>query len=263
MSERHDETLVVEQSPDFLDELSDYLDVLGSSVRLKILRSLEKKPKDIRELSREIETSYENTKKHIDKLLRIGILKKEAGMSMETSKGVHPVWKYSLIPGGLETVIRNLSLITENNLYVTTSGIQERIERIRDLVSGELESDLPVLVVLGGPDDGAIYTLSAKVTDIGREDLAHEAAGGSEIVLPEYYGAVTRISSPHARISLNNGWYIEDCGSKGGTYLNNNKLAVMTRYELNNKDLIELGKGLKGARFVFYLNKKTKDRSAE
>lgn len=255
MSQNHEETLIVDIAPDFLDELSDYLDVLGSSVRLKILKSLEKRPKDIREISREIETSYENTKKHIDKLLRIGILKKEAGMSMETSKGVHPVWKYSLIPGGLETVIRNLSLITDNNLYVTASGIQERVDTIRDLVSTEMESNLPVLVLLGGPEDGAIFSLSERITNIGREDLTHDAAEGTEIVLPEYYGAVTRITRPHARISFRERWYIEDCGSKGGTYLNNNKLAQMTKYELSDNDLVELGKGLKGARFVFYLNK--------
>jgi len=253
MDEKFEETMILEDVPDFLDELSDYLDVLGSSVRLRILRSLEKKPKDVREISREIETSYENTKKHIDKLLKIGILKKEAGMSMETSKGVHPVWKYSLIPGGLETVVRNLSLITDNHLDVTASGMEERVDRIRDLVSNEMRSDLPVLVLLGGPEDGTIFTLSAKITNIGREDLVHEV-GGPDIILSDHYGAVTRISRPHARISCGGGCYIEDCGSRGGTYLNNNRLDLMKKHELNNNDMIELGKGLKGARFVFYIS---------
>ena len=44
-------------------------------------------------------TSYENTKKHLDKLMSIGVIKKEAGLGAPTSKGIHPVWQYSLVPG--------------------------------------------------------------------------------------------------------------------------------------------------------------------
>ena len=64
-------TIVVEDTADSLDELSEYLDVLSSSARLKIVKFLEKKPRDARAISHEIETSYENTKKHLDKLMGI------------------------------------------------------------------------------------------------------------------------------------------------------------------------------------------------
>ena len=69
-------TIVVEDTEDSLDELSEYLDVLSSSARLRIVKFLEKKPRDARAISREIETSYENTKKHLDKLMSIGVIKK-------------------------------------------------------------------------------------------------------------------------------------------------------------------------------------------
>ncbi|MFY9800056.1 MAG: winged helix-turn-helix domain-containing protein, partial [Methanoregula sp.] len=86
-------TIIVHDDSDSLKELSEYLDVLSSSARLRILKFLEKKPRDARAISKEIETSYENTKKHLDKLLSVGIIKKEAGLGAPTSKGIHPVWE--------------------------------------------------------------------------------------------------------------------------------------------------------------------------
>ncbi|MFA7304968.1 MAG: ArsR family transcriptional regulator, partial [Methanoregula sp.] len=105
-------TIVVDDAVDSLDELSEYLDVLSSSARLRILKFLEKKPSDVRTISRAIEISYENTKKHLDKLLVIGVIKKKAGLSTSTPRGVLPVWKYSVVSGGLEAIIRNLSLFS-------------------------------------------------------------------------------------------------------------------------------------------------------
>ncbi len=92
-------TIIVHEESDSLEELSEYLDVLSSSSRLRIVKFLEKKPRDARAISKEIETSYENTKKHLDKLLGIGVIKKEAGLGAPTSKGIHPVWQYSVVPG--------------------------------------------------------------------------------------------------------------------------------------------------------------------
>ena len=50
-------TIIVHEESDSLEELSEYLDVLSSSARLRILKFLEKKPRDARSISREIETS--------------------------------------------------------------------------------------------------------------------------------------------------------------------------------------------------------------
>ena len=71
-------TLSVSTDPDFLEELSEYLEVLSNPVRLKILKVIEREPREISEIASRIETSYANTKKHIDQLVRIGLVKKEA-----------------------------------------------------------------------------------------------------------------------------------------------------------------------------------------
>ena len=106
------ETIVLSESDDYYVELSEYLEVLSNSQRLKILKILEKSPKEVRKIAGEIDTSYENTKKHLDKLLSTGLIRKEAGLGQATSKGVHPVWKYSLVPGAMEAIVRNLGLFS-------------------------------------------------------------------------------------------------------------------------------------------------------
>jgi len=73
------ETILIDEKTIFLSDLPMYLDILGSDVRLRILKFAATSPKDIREISNEIETSLENTKRHLDKLMSIGIIKQEAG----------------------------------------------------------------------------------------------------------------------------------------------------------------------------------------
>ena len=144
-------TIIIHEESDSLEELSEYLDVLSSSARLRILKFLEKKPRDARSISREIETSYENTKKHLDKLLSIGVIKKEAGLGAPTSKGIHPVWEYSLVPGGLEAIIRNLGLFSNTRVQITGSEISRRLDEVKSTLNHEVLGDVPAVIVLGGP----------------------------------------------------------------------------------------------------------------
>jgi predicted transcriptional regulator len=251
-------TLVVEKDQAFLDELSEYLDILGNPTRLRILTAIETVPKDIRTISREIETSYENTKKHLDKLLMVGVIRKEAGMGAPTSKGIHLVWKYSVMPGGIEAIIQNLGLFSNLQVRFDDETISERIEGVLEQVSGKIGADTPVVVLLGGPEDGRAIPLKGDVVAVGRADPA--AAGQydpeRDIVLPEEYGAVTRISRPHCRlVSSGDRWQVEDCGSTGGTYLNTMRLDLRVRADLHDGSVIELGKGAKGARLVFRIPK--------
>jgi DNA-binding transcriptional ArsR family regulator len=253
-------TLVLEKDQDFLDELSEYLDILGNATRLRILKSIERTPKDIRTLSRETETSYENTKKHVDKLLLAGVIRKEAGTSAPTAKGVHPVWKYSVIPRGLEVIIQNLSIFSNLSTTFLDLGLTERIEDLINRVEEELEADSPVLVLVGGSMDGLVFPLDESIIPIGRVDPAFQSrpATKKQIELPNEYYAVTRVSRPHCRVSLVSGtWYIQDCESTGGTFLNNTRrLNPQEKIPLNNGDIIDCGKGVHGARFVFRMIRK-------
>jgi predicted transcriptional regulator len=249
-------TIIVHEDSDSLDELSEYLDVLSSSVRLRILKFLEKKPRDARAISKEIETSYENTKKHLDKLLSVGVIKKEAGLGAPTSKGVHPVWEYSIVPGGLEAIIRNLGLFSNTRVQIMGSDISRRLEEVKNNLSKEVLGNMPVAIVLGGPDDGKVFMLKHDQIRIGRIDPENKDAFSpdSDIVLSDGYTAVTRVSKPHGKLLHNNeGWYIEDCRSTGGTKLNNRRLEKNTRVSIHDGDLIECSKGVFGVKLLIII----------
>ena len=245
-------TLILAMETDDLEELSEYLDVLSSSTRLKILKIIERTPKTVREISAAIETSYENTKKHLDKLMSIGVIRKEAGLSRPTAKGVHPVWKYSLVPGGLEAITRSLGLFANLKLTLTDAMLAKKLAGVRETFAGEFAGLCPVLILLGGAEDGKVFPLEDESIAVGRADPAVPDPGRPGIVLGEDYAAVTRISRPHARLTQRQGvWFIEDCGSTGGTFVNGATLDQGRRRELNNGDLIELAKGAMGATLVF------------
>ena len=249
-------TIIVHEDSDSLEELSEYLDVLSSSARLRILKFLEKKPRDARGISQEIETSYENTKKHLDRLLSIGVIKKEAGLGAPTSKGIHPVWEYSLVPGGLEAIIRNLGLFSNTRVQVVGSEISRRLDEVKGTLSREVLGNVPAAIALGGPDDGKIFLLKNDQVNIGRNDPENVSAfhPESDVVLSDGYTAVTRVSRPHGKFVREKGsWYIEDCGSTGGTQLNNRKLEKNVRAPVQDGDLIELAKGLSGVKLLVIL----------
>jgi DNA-binding transcriptional ArsR family regulator len=251
-------TIIVHEDSDSFEELSEYLDVLSSSARLRILKFIEKKPRDARAISKEIETSYENTKKHLDKLLSIGVIKKEAGLGAPTSKGIHPVWQYSLVPGGLEVIIRNLGFFSNTRVQIVGSEISRRLDEVKGTLSKEVLGNMPAAIAMGGQDDGKLFVLRTDSVNIGRIDPENaETIGPDDIVLSEGYTAVTRISKPHGRCVHENGvWYIEDCGSTGGTQLNNRKLEKNVKEQLRDGDLIELAKGSSGVRLLFILPEK-------
>jgi hypothetical protein len=249
-------TIIIHEDSDSLEELSEYLDVLSSSARLRILKFLEKKPRDARAISKEIETSYENTKKHLDKLLSIGVIKKEAGLGAPTSKGIHPVWEYSVVPGGLEAIIRNLGLFSNTRVQVMGSEISSRLEKVKNTLSKEVLGNSPSAIVLGGPDDGKVFMLKHDHIRIGRIDPENQSAFSPEddIVFSDGYTAVTRVSKPHGKfLRLNNVWHIEDCGSTGGTRLNNRRLEKNTSISIHDGDLIEFSKGVSGVKLLIII----------
>ena len=255
-TEDNSPTIVIHEDSDSLDELSEYLDVLSSSSRLRIMKFLEKKPRDARSISNEIETSYENTKKHLDKLLSIGVIKKEAGLGAPTSKGIHPVWEYSLVPGGLEAIIRNLGLFSNTRVQMIGGDISNRLDDVKKTLSKEVLGNVPAAIVLGGPEDGKVFPLKTAIVNIGRNDPENRAAFNQDhdIVVSEGYSAVTRVSKPHGRfIQEKDVWYIEDCDSTGGTQLNNKRLLKDVKTPVQDGDLVEFSKGVSGLKLLMII----------
>ena len=241
---------------DPLAELSEYLDVLSNGTRLKILKCLEKKSHSTREISQEVETSYENTKKHLDRLCQIGVIKKEAGITDPRLKGVQLFWKYSLVPGGLELMVRNLGLFSHMKMHIVRDDISEKIDTTRKMVSHELFGNNPVLIVLGGQDDGMVFSLNHDTIRIGRTDPQKQEQINPEadLVLSQGYSSVSRISRPHARLIRDKKtWCIEDSGSSGGTTINKKNLTQNERVPLHDGDLIELSKGSAGAKLLMVI----------
>ncbi|ACL17176.1 transcriptional regulator, ArsR family [Methanosphaerula palustris E1-9c] len=249
------ETCIVSIDTDFYEDLSQYLEVLSNSTRLRILKLIEKTPKDRRQIAAEINTSYDNTKKHLDKLVNVGLVKKEAGVGQQTSKGVHPVWEYSVVSGGLEQVIRNLGVFS-------TAGIQKnpdlssRLADVRGQIADEFTGDHLYLVLLTGVDEGRVTIMEDEQLCIGRADVEVETVPGS-LILPDWYRTVTRISKPHVRILMEPiGYMVEDCDSTAGTMLNGQPLTPHQRMVLHDGDLLDLANDPYGARFVVMLPKK-------
>lgn len=246
-------TIVLDEIPDYYIELSEYLEVLSNSQRLKILKLLEKKPRDVRMIASEIETSYENTKKHLDKLMGMGLIRKEVGLGQQTSKGVHPVWKYSLVPGAMEAVVRNLGIFSNMRIQMADQDMKKRLEEVRSAIQGDVTGNYPMLIVLGGADDGKCFCIMNDTVRIGRMDSGDAGAQGTEsdVVLSKDYSSVSRVSRPHAVMRKEGKkWLLEDRVSTGGTYLNSTPLQKRVAAEVSDGDLVELAKGTAGARLL-------------
>jgi DNA-binding transcriptional ArsR family regulator len=250
------QTVSISTDPAFLKELSEYLEVLSNPVRLKILKVIEKEPREISEIASRIDTSYANTKKHIDQLVVIGLVKKEAGFGRETVKGIHPVWKFSLVEGGLETLIRNIGVFSSINIPMGYGDLHARIAPLRKALLEESGQQFPALHLVEGGSAGTTFLLKKDRASIGRIDPDFPAfAKEGDIALPVEYAAVTRITKPHAIIfRAGAAWFIEDRGSSSGTYINAGLIPPMTRTPLASGDVIDLAIGNGSARFLFVIN---------
>ena len=238
--------------PDYR-QLSLYLDALGSDVRLQIIKHIEIEAKDIKSISRKVKTSPENVKKHLHKLLSLGIVR--YGNGRKNSNG-QPVKTYILVPGSYEIILRTLGQFCSLQF-----GLTGTIKNPGSDLMHEYPADGPHVKLIGGIDDGKIYSISLhqnhEVIRFGRmesdpntrEKFNHDR----DILVKNSYCNVMNISHPHAKISCeNNCFFIEDCESMQGTYLNGQRLIYLQKKQLQNNDFIELGTGTYGARFIFH-----------
>ena len=247
------QTISITSDPEFLAELSDYLEILSNPIRLKILKFIEHEPKEIAEIADHIGATYQNTKKHLDRLVACSLVKRGAGFSRETERGIAPVWKYSVAEGGLAALVDTMGTFSSVAVPLGYQEIRKRIDEVRSAVSGNEHAEHPVLFAIGGPLDGHAFALIAERTALGRMDPDAKNLGGSDtIVLPEEYVAVTRVTRPHAYIIHGKeGWSLEDSGSRGGTYLNSQRLVAHEKAPVAHGDVIDLSLGAHAARFLF------------
>lgn len=247
-------TIQAKRDPEYLSEMSEYLNALANPTRLQILAALEHKPLELKEITSITKTSYENIRKHLDKLVLAGLVRKDAGMSAETMTGVHPVWKFSLASGGMEAIITNLSMFSRVPLSITHTELAAQIKQVREELIDQFGRGSPGLYLTNGPDESKIYQITEEKTSIGRIDPSYPEASikrASRILLSAEYRSVSRISRPHGIIWHDQKWHIEDCGSTSGTFVNAEPIPVKVKHEINNGDIITLGTGNFSARFLF------------
>jgi hypothetical protein len=245
-------------SPDDFD-LAEFLETLGNNTRMAILRLLKTKAMDVQLISHclnkdeHITSCRINTKNHVDKLLKLGLLRKQTG-----ERDGRAVMQYVFVPGRIEAAIRILNEALSMNLNV---DVWKKAHETKENLSGLLEEHA-TLRVLGGFDDGVVFPLRKDAIKLGRIDKAKKNSYDSEndVVLSDSYRAVTRVSKPHARlIRENSKWYVENCEGLNGTFilkkdkLNNIKKRVLGKKELLDGDTIILAKGLKSVSLVFRL----------
>jgi DNA-binding transcriptional ArsR family regulator len=248
-----DESVSVTSDPAFLAELSEYLEILSSPVRIRILTVIEREPLEIAEIALIIDASCADVRKHIETLAGIGLVKKEAGSRIEPAKGAVPFWKFSLVEGGLEMVIRNTCVFSGISVPAGHDDLQAKIESIRLSILHHTGSSKPALHLVRNGIPVRTCLLIRDYLLLGRVDPEFPSpAKEGDIVLPGEFAAVTRITRPHGVIIRSgNAWYLEDRGSSGGTYINGERIASMQKARIRDGDIIDLSTGPLSARFLF------------
>lgn len=249
-----DRTILTSSDPEFISELSEYLDVLASPIRLHILSFIGTKPRTVRQISHEIETSYENTKKHLTKLLSLGIIRKEIGVSDEQANQGQPVFYYMLVPDGLNHAAHNLTLFSsvagKSNPELSKQALEAHSGLHTILPSG------PGLVIMNGSEQGRTIDLTEPIYRVGRIEEGWDGISPEPaILLNDEYRSVSRVSRPHAWLKKQAGfWTIADGNSKGGTYVNG-KPVSHDPIVLQEGDRIEFSPGTLGVSLAFHSGK--------
>lgn len=233
-----------EEKDDVIEEVAEYFSVLGNETRLKMLKLIENEAKDIRMIARilrerwDIEVAVPNTRKHLKKLIGIGVVTKYPAVRKDDGQ---IVMYYRCVSGSFDAVLKNLSVLSGYGSEADTIGFEE-IKKIDETAKKILE-EFPLktkLVLLDGEDVVYEYPLGEKSVRIGR---IHPDK--NDISLPDTDRTVGRTQS---RIIYESGrYYLEDIGSKNGTYLMDQqqkqfvKLEQGERVELNDGDIMRLG----------------------
>ncbi|MCO4792146.1 MAG: GGDEF domain-containing protein [Bacteriovoracaceae bacterium] len=93
----------------------------------------------------------------------------------------------------------------------------------------EAEKKPAALLVVGGELNGTLFDLEVEVVTAGRS---------ADTTIPLEFGGISRHHLTLTNKEEDN-WYIEDAGSKNGTYVNNNKIEQPT--QLKKGDVIKIG----------------------
>jgi DNA-binding transcriptional ArsR family regulator len=170
--------------------------------------------------------------RHIRPLLELGVITPKDG-HVTIRGGRRPVTLYELNPIGLERVLKKFDAYVEG-LLETSKVVQ------KDILEPSALKATPKLRVMSGEKEGMALPIKKERTKIGRIG-SMKSVQKNDLVLPNSYGYVTRISKPHAKVVFKDGeYYLVDCGSTSGTFLKGKKLIKNREYKLNPGDIFRI-----------------------
>lgn len=162
-------------------------------------------------------------------------------------RGPNYVTIYEIDEAGLNMLAADINAFASTFARLATDNENSTLSQ-EDL------SNIAVLKVIGGPDNGRVFGLKKDNVRIGRRGNLRPDNNeyDDDLVLSNEYSAVSRVEKPHLTIARKGGkWYAWDDASTVGSFLNTDEMVKSRKYLLKNNDLIRLSLGSKGVELVF------------
>lgn len=225
------------------EDMRDYLLLLQDPIHLAIISRITKEENTTLELAELLGHTQDEMKKRMQSLHHAGLVIRWPKLSSHTQSGIC-TWSYRTPRALIQNILQECSYI--ENCPDVSKETESIARKTREQIQEHLGQQTSSLAIMGGEGDGMVFELAFRSLAVGREDK--EGMKGIEknrdIIIPGSYRGVTRISKPHAIITrIFPCWYIEDCNSSGGTYINNLMLKPETRHLICDQDIIILGSG--------------------
>lgn len=142
-------------------------------------------------------------------------------------------------PNNYATDEEQTKLISQNR-YATTQSVAESLMRVRsEFGSGQGKQQSSITLNILGIDTPITFHDKALIT-LGRKNPATNEHPDVDLSgLPLNTAGISR---KHVNLVYSNGqWYVEDLGSRNGTWLNSKLLMAYQRYKLNDGDQLRTG----------------------
>lgn len=212
-----------------LERLAAWLGPLASPVRLRLLRFLSR-PHYLEEVASHLGISRQGARKHLDKLVEIGVLERRSGV-----RDTGPVTEYVLDPQAL------FIIYDEFEKLGSLRRDDDRDARARTLPGGGRAGNSapagPCLTVVRGLNTGSRHALDK---DNGREWTLGRDERCQVVVAHDAYA-----SSRHAEVRCDGrSFVLADLGSTNGTLHNWKPLPSGAEVPLKHGDVVGIGKTL-------------------
>lgn len=212
-----------------LERLATWLGPLASPVRLRLLRYLSR-PHYLEEVASHLGISRQGARKHLDKLVEIGVLERRSGV-----RDTGPVTEYLLNPQALFLIYDEFEKLGSLRRDDSRDAVARTLPGPGRAAGADAHG--PSLTVVRGLNTGSRHPLEKHA---GREHLIGRDERCTVVVSHDAYA-----SQRHADVRWENGRFVlSDLGSTNGTLHNWRPVPSGGQVPLKHGDLIGVGKTL-------------------